>query len=314
MLRLIDKSATMPWIEGDGEYTGKIERDQLGYLRNRALVGYFDSPLRFMDHLDKHMAMPRQEMSSSKRGEEGGFNAFRSYEEAMDTFRNKPSTLLGFKESENILTDGENAGIGVEFEHQGDFLDIGRYLEGEPECFGVMIDGNPRGRRVNLIIGNAWVHYTEPDAIIARSRRIQRLVDWLENQQIRTSILAVESHNCCHLEVLVKDHDAVLDMRDVAIVSHPEFLRRLTFRFDEYSPSWSSGYGNSLKFGEYVGNHPEHFYPDMDNEITVFIGNNPDETFIEKEFDGLEKWLTKKIPQVGTDPEKRFKIVSNFNG
>ena len=52
----------------------------------------------------------------------------------------------------------------------------------------------------------------------------------------------------------------------------------------------------------------------MDNEITVFIGNNPDETFIEREFDGLEKWLTKKIPQVGTDPEKRFKIVSNFNG
>lgn len=308
MLSLISKDAVTTKHRSEGLFTGNIDQNQLGYLGSKALVGYFDGPLRFIDYLKREMSEPKNDRSSVKN--EGGFNAFATYEEALDTFTNKPSTLLGFKESDVALRDGVNAGIGVEYDTQGDYVDVGRYLEGEPECFGVMVDGNPRGQRVNLILNGSWVCHTDPKAVIARSRRIQRLVDWLENQQVRTSILHVESHFIAHVEVMVKSHDEILDMRDVAVVSHPEFLRRLMFRFDEYSPTFSSGYGNSTQFGQYVRKNPP--LPTLDSEITLFIGNQPDTAAIEREFDGAEKYLAHQITKAGTAPVDRFKIVCGW--
>jgi hypothetical protein len=310
MLTLIKKeTAKVRDQDQDRSFTGNLESTQIGYLKEKCLVGYFDGPHRFMDYLDTSMPTPKQSESSAKgAGDDGDFNAFKSYEKAMDTFKNNPKSLLGFTENDVALRDQFNAGIGVEYDTNGDYVDVGRFLEGEPECFGRMIDGNPRGRRVNLMINTSWGCWVKPASITERSKRIQRLVDWLENQQVRTSILAVESTHCAHIEILVKNHDDILDMRDIAVISHPEFLRRLIFRFDEYSPTWSHGYGSPRDFSSWMKDHPP--LPELDSEISIFIDNNSKVDRMNTQFDKLEKWLATQIHEVGTAPEERFRTVN----
>lgn len=293
----------------DGVFTGNKTQtlgESLSYLKTNELVGWFDSTSRFMEYLRTDMPQPKYSKSSSNVIDYGDFNAFGTYEEAMDTFVNHPSKVRGYDESDVVVHDGDNAGNSSFYDVTGDFLDVGRYMEGEPECFGIMTNGNPRSWRVNLIINIGWWCGIDHKTIVARSRRIQRLVDWLESQQIRTSMLAVSSQECSHVEIVVKDHDQVLDMNDVAIVSHPEFLRRLIFRFDEHSPTIVPGYGNAHSFGDCLSANGSP--PDMYNEVNVFIDSRSTQNMSAR-FDSVENWLTKVLGDPTLEPSERYKTI-----
>lgn len=286
---------------GDGYMVGesKIHNDMFG---ENELCGSFEGVSAFIDFLKKNMPDAKQSKSSDAPKDGDSFYFFQNYKEAMDVYTNTPSQVREFTESEVQLRNGDSSGIDVQYGVTGEYLDVSRYLEGEPECFGSMTNGNPRGFRVNLIIDIGWVSHVQASDIVLRGQRIQRLVDWLEAQQVRTSILCATSRNTDHIEIKVKDHDESLDLNDLAVVSHSDFLRRLDFRFAEYSQTWSHGYGNPRVLREHLYyNSP---LPEVTNEINIVIGNNNNS--IDSEFDHAEGWITETLTELPIEAKDRF--------
>jgi hypothetical protein len=295
-----------------GEITGSHK--YLTYLREGTIVTLFDGVDTALDFIGKLKA--KGDRSSARRGRDG-FNSFNSFEEAMDIFRNKPEEIVKYDPSELRIKDNSEAGSQVEYDVTGDYIDMGRYMEGIPEVMGTMHSGNARNRRVNIII-NINQHYgIEHEVIKHRSERILRLTDALEAGGVRTMLTAIESSQCNHSEFIIKQHDEPLTISDLAIVTHPEFLRRAMFRIIEQSKTYSDGYGQALSFGRCLV--PEIIEGDNNNELDILIDSNQEYTEdIDRSFDQLERLLvwemSKPIPEVSSVKIDRNGIFFNPNG
>lgn len=278
----------------------------LPYLRENALVGEFRGVNCFLEYLQDDMAVPMHDKSSTSF--EKGFNFFETYEEAMECYLNNPSAVRHFTEKDEQLEGGDAAGKHVEYGVTGDFLDIGRFVEGDPESFGQMTEGNPRNKRVQICINLGWWCGVKEDVINVRCSRIARLIDWLESQQIRCRVVGVSSTECSHIEIAVKDFDEGLDLNDIAVISHSDFLRRCRFRFDEWSETWQWGYGSSINFSESI--KPSLIEPEYSSEFSVFVDSRITESYqVNNGFDSLEKWFEENISNDTLAPEERTKII-----
>lgn len=279
---------------------------KLSYLAPDCLAGEFTGVNTFLNFLQTDM--PYAKFRNASTQWEPGFNFFRSYEEAVRVYQRDPRSIRHFDEKDEKLEGGESSGKQVEFGVTGDFLDIGRFVEGDPEAFGSMTDGNPRGKRVQIILNISWSCGVSEQVINARCSRIARLIDWLESQQVRCRVIAVESTTNSHLEIVVKEFDEVLDLNDVAVVSHSDFLRRAVFRFKEWSNTVSIGYGTPTDLSFKVSTRT--FLPEYNSEYTVFVDSqvNTIQT-VGKHFDDLERWLEENISGSSLSPEERVRML-----
>lgn len=282
-----------------GEHEGLNER--LRYIKPGALVLRADGLDNLFEFMAEHMPTPKQSGSSSTPGGKwGGFYFFPTYEEAWGVFRNKPESVVKFDPSELRVTDESEAGRTVDYDVVGDYIDMGRYLEGVPESWGSMRNGNARNRRANLYIDLSYSGSTDNKRIIHRGERILRLVDALEAGGVRVQLTGVESTQCGHVEVVLKQHSEPLTITDLAVVSHSDFLRRIMFRVVEYSKTWQGGYGNSTLLENSIDGFPELIRPENNDEISIFIAGNL--TSVDDYFDKLERlleWeLSKPVPEV----------------
>lgn len=287
---------------GQGFVVGEIESAprHLYYLKSGTIVTLFDGVDTALDYVAKEMPRAKNGESSVRTGR-AGFNAFDTYDEAMDTFRNKPEKVVKFDPSELRIKDESEAGSSVEYDVTGDFIDMGRYMEGIPESVGTMHNGNARNRRVNITINlNQWAGINHV-AITHRGERILRLIDALEAGGIRCQLTGIESSECNHVEVKIKHHDEPLTISDLAVITHPEFLRRTLFRIIEHSKTFQYNYGSARTFGESVD--PEHIESDSNDEMNLFIdGNLTNVQDIDRRFNEVEKLLvwemSKPVPEV----------------
>ncbi len=286
---------------GQGFVVGEIAstpRD-LHYLKPGCIVTLFDGVDTALDWITKEL--PKTGRGASEATGRDEFNAFDTYEDAMTTFRSSPETIVKFDPSEVRIKDESEAGSQVEYDVTGDFIDMGRFMEGVPESVGTMHNGNARNRRVNITINlNQWAGIDHKD-IAHRGERILRLIDALEGGGIRCQLTGIESSECDHVEVKIKHHDEPLTISDLAVITHPEFLRRAIFRIIEHSKTFSWDYGSARTFGEAV--KPEHIESDNNDEMNLFIdGNLTNIRDIDRRFDQLEKLLvwemSKPIPEV----------------
>lgn len=288
--------------QGEGFTVGEMasSHPHLRYLRANAIVTLFDGVDNALDYLTKHMPDAKRSRSSSDEGD-GDFNAFDSYEQAMTTFRSKPESVVKFDVAELRIKDDHEAGSRVDYDVTGDYIDMGRYMEGIPESVGTMHNGNARNRRMNVTINiNQWYGISH-SVITKRGERILRLIDGLEGSGVRCQLTAIESSQCNHTEVVIKHHSEPLTITDLAVVTHPEFLRRCVFRIIEHSKTYESGYGSSRSFGEAVS--PEMLTVESNDEIHLFIDSNMTEARdVDARFDELERllqWeLNKTVPEV----------------
>lgn len=291
----------------------------LNFLRPGALVAKFDGLDNMFDYMQKEMPVARRGGESSQSGG-GSFNAFNSYKQAMDVFRNKPQTVVKFDPAELRIKDDSEAGQLVDYDVVGDYIDMGRYMEGIPEAWGSMHNGNARNRRVNILINVTQIWSVDQKDIIHRGERILRLVDALEAGGVRTQIVGMESNSCGHTEVILKRHDEPLTITDLAVVSHPEFLRRIIFRINEHSDTWSSGYGSAVEFGYALERHPEELLEVVANdEMNILIESNfYGKDQIDERFDQVEKLLiwemSKPVPEVDAVKVAPKGIYFNPNG
>ncbi len=287
---------------GVGYTIGELTQvpESLRYMQRTQIVTLFDGLDTCLDFVAKKMPKPNRGNSSVSTGRDK-FNAFATYDEAINTFRNKPESVVKFDPSELRIKDESESGSSVEYDVTGDFIDMGRYMEGIPEAVGTMHNGNARNRRVNITINlNQWAGINH-EVITHRGERILRLIDALEGGGVRCQLVAIESSQCNHIEVILKKHDEPLTISDLAVVSHPEFLRRIIFRTIEHSKTWSYNYGLAREFGNSV--KPQHIVSDNNDEMNIFIDSNMMQTStVDSRFDQVEKLLvwemSKPVPEV----------------
>jgi len=280
---------------GVNYFVGKqiADHEVLKYVKRTALVGYFGSLKALWTAINELSWKPKQSKSSDDSGRDD-FQSFNSLDEALQVFTHNPRSVRSFTEDNLTLTAEEAIGKDVTFDVTGDYLDIGKFMEGAPECFGVAHNGNPSNLTVNLIMNTSASAYVDKKAIIAKQARLLRLVDWLENQNVRCRITAFESTHTAHMEVVIKDYDEMVDLNDIAVVGHSDFLRRVCFLMSEQSDTWSSGYGHPADFTEAM---KRNFSADPADGLTVFIGHQStsDISGIDVEFDKLRDKLVDVI-------------------
>ncbi len=288
-------------VRGVNYFAGKHNKDNelLDYIKDTTFVGYFGSLKALWTAISECEWKP-QRGKSSDDSDRGEFQTFDSLDEALNTFKNNPRSVRKFTEENLALTADEAVGKDVTFDVTGDYLDIGKFMEGSPECFGVAHNGNPNNLTVNLLMNVSASAYVSREAITAKQARLLRLVDWLENQNVRCRITAFESTHTAHAEIVIKDYDEMVDLNDVAVVGHTDFLRRICFLLSEQSETWSSGYGHPSDFTYAM---KKHFVADPSDGLTVFIGHQTtsDLDAVNEEFDKLRDKLVNVIHESSTD-------------
>ena len=267
------------------------------YLRTNVLCGFFADIGSVFTAINDLDYKPRKGESSNSGGD---FYSTRSLADAIDLFTKRAHTIRSFDADERMLTAEDNIGSSVYYDVQGDFLDVGRYLEGSPEVFGVMHAGNPASLYVTILFNINVVSSVGPEAINHKQQELLRLVDWLESRQVRCKIRAFASTECCHVDIVLKDYGDPVDLNSVAVVSHSDFLRRILFLYDEQSQTWEHGYGSPRRFSEVMVNKYE---PVPEDGLTVYIDDQSinDKEEITRNFDNCKK----KIADVISSPEKR---------
>lgn len=289
---------------GSGYVIGELptQHKHLTYMREGALVMKFDGVDTALDFVTSKLTEPKRDKASVKTGR-ANFNAFDTYEEAVDTFRNHPEKVVSFDPAELRIKDANEAGTQVEFDVVGDYIDMGRYMEGVPESWGVMQNGNARNRRVNVTINLNMMWNINHEDITHRGQRVLRLIDALEAGGVRTQLVGIESTQCGHTEVILKHHDEPLTISDLAVVTHPEFLRRVVFRINEHSKTWQEGYGRSDSFSNRLT--PEFIDSKINDELNLLIDANlRGISTIDRLFEQLERLLvwemSKPVPEVSS--------------
>lgn len=301
---------------GSGYTVGEMEgtHEYLTYLNRGALVCLFDGIDTTLDYVATKMDKAKKAKSSANTGRDS-FNSFSTYEEAMTTFRKNPQEVVKYDPTELRVRDVSESGTSVDYDVVGDYIDMGRHMEGLPESWGSMRNGNARNRRVNLVLNMSQGSNMSEEQVNHRGERVLRLVDALEAGGVRTQVTVIESTQCSHLEIVLKRHDEPLTITDLAIASHSEFLRRISFRISEYSKTWSEGYGSSRAFSRSVT--PEIVEVSNNDELNILVENNM--TYgIDNLFDGLERliqWeMSKPVPEVSSIKIDSSGVWFNPNG
>lgn len=298
----------------DGVVMGEItSTPELDYLEKGALVVLADGLDKFLDMLVEKMPKPKKGESSVASGRDN-FNAFSSYQEAMDTFRGAPEKISDFDPAEIRIRDESESGSVVDYDVTGDYIDMGRYLEGIPESWGSMHGGQARNRRATIVVNLNNSAGMGHETIKHRAERTLRLVDALEAGGIRCELKAISSTQCDHVEITIKQHAEPLTIQDLAVVTHPEFLRRALFRVKEHSKTWDWNYGWALKFGDSIT--PELLDNGNNDELDIFIDG--DIRNVDEQFDKLERlvqWeMSKPVPEVTSIKLDKYTLQFNPNG
>lgn len=214
-----------------------------GYTKKNALAVFAPSVTAYLQHVVKEFPEPLQGKASSDKGR-GSFHTIESFEEATDIFLNRPNEVVTFEELDVRLRVPITTQNEINYGITGDYVDVDRFLIGEPEHFGFMEKTNPRGLFATLYIGLTVPGIVDKDILALRSQKILALVDWLEMQEIRTSIRVINNDMCGYTEVIVKDYSDIVDLNMLAVATHGDFYRRHVFRQLEWSPTWRWGYGS----------------------------------------------------------------------
>lgn len=235
------------------------------------------------------------------------YTVFNSLEEAHHVFLNEPWRVRSFSQKDDKLRLEDNPGNDVYFDNTGDYLDIGRYLEGEPEDFGNSIMGNPARVFAEINVNLAAAKWTSAEYMMRKQKRLLRLVDWLETYGIRCHIRCTVSTDVGSFSVTVKEPQDPFDLNHLAVAMHPDFLRRTVLLVFEQSAKWEFGYGDAVEFDDVALKSP---FADPEDGFTVYVGGympysvkdtpkeytyENDVARIDRDFDNIEQEIARLI-------------------
>lgn len=150
------------------------------------------------------------------------------------------------------------------FDVSGGMVDVGRFLDGEPECMveTKLVEIAKPGKVVTVLVQGFYSSASDEEQIRTRGAAVVALIDAIEKMQHSTEIYVeyTLSKKICHL-VKVKGAGEGLDI-DVLmfVLAHPSAYRRISFAVQEgepnglgCGPSGSYGKPNDLTQAEKVG-------------------------------------------------------------
>lgn len=284
---------------------------QIGVLKERCqedtqsdeLAVRFNGIYRLLDFIDEHKTFgnrrPRSDDTSFGTRSSDSWVQFETYDKAVNAMRRTPEVFRQFKETDLRLYDEESIGNQITFDKVGDYIDIGRHLEGDPECFGVMSGGKLEHRFCSIVVNISASCDVEKKTIEKKAKRILRLIDFLEMNGVRCEVGLLSTTTQVHCEVIVKNYRDALDINELAIGLSPDFFRWVVFRLTEHSAQCGWGYGTPCESSEGLWN-------DDDADNTIYIGalrRNPD---MDEPFDRVEKEIRENGLEKGQSFDIRF--------
>lgn len=276
-----------------------------GHVLPGAIAVAAPSVRSLLHHVLEQMPTPQKSKSSSEHGS-GSFYHFDTYDECLDAYMNHPNKIAQFRPSGDSLQSPNNIGQDIEYAVTGDILDIGRFLTDDPEQWGSMFMGNEIGLYATILVNISVVWSTEAEVIAEHGRRVVRLVDWLENQRIRTEVRGIDINECSAVEIVAKRFEDPLDLNAIAVMSHPDFLRRVGFRIAEYSDTHRSSYGTAVSFARGSLKIPP--IPDA-RQLLIYTEVPDSMREVEANFDYAEKELH-DIVESGFSPVEQRTIIA----
>lgn len=271
---------------------------KLGYeVQNNELACRFQGILSCINFLENNQVFGNRQPNTNtdesyKTHHDNDWTRYSSYDEAVKVIRKSPESFRDFTEADIRLTDINSAGNNTYFETTGDFLDVGRFMEGQPECFGVMCDGRIQHRFCSIIVSLSTQCDVRRETVATKASRVLRLVDALEANNIRCELSIFSSNQCCHMETIVKHYNDPLDINDFAVALSPDFFRWCVFRLTEHSDTMDYGYGHAALY-----NGKLWIDDDADNTIYIDGLNTNNKDKIIKQFDNIEKEISEGFPR-----------------
>lgn len=183
-----------------------------------------------VDYVSKHIP---KDGSSIEVGDKEWYGTA-SLDGAIDLFRNNRSGLLpkGFKQHK--INNVHSLGIDVEYNVTGDYLDIGRYMSGEPEVFGTNINGDLTGKVVSVYINASVSASYDAEDVMLGAEKLAEVINALYVSGARVSTTFMSAEETQWIEVKLNDFGDPLNPVDLVAVASPSFIRRLCFAVNNY--------------------------------------------------------------------------------
>lgn len=139
----------------------------------------------------------------------------------------------------------------IRFDYEGDYVDVDRYVQGEPECWASLDESPerldiqvamPRIVHVVISISAAWM--VKPSTFLQRGAAAIAVIDLLESRRIRcivdlqSSANPIETGERYLLNVRLKEADEPISVDTFAfLLAHPSALRRFVWSAREHLPT-----------------------------------------------------------------------------
>jgi len=135
--------------------------------------------------------------------------------------------------------------FGANYSVTGLFVDVGKFVAGEPECFIEMDDIEMKAKPfVELYIGHKDCHSTvSPNQIKLYAMRMSILYNTLIAMGCNVALTYCEFSDISTTYVELSDGTSRVPIQTIYSILHPSFFRRLVFRLIERSRIFEDGYG-----------------------------------------------------------------------
>lgn len=254
-------------LKKDGKVTTGLLKEKLtsGDEKTRPAV-YAPNINALVDYVSRHIP---KDGSSIEVGDKEWFGTS-SLEGAIDLFRNNRSGLLpkGFKRHK--INNVHPPGIDVEFDVTGDYLDIGRYMSGEPEVFGTNINGDLTGRVVSVYINASVTAYWSAEEVMQGAEKLAEIINALYISGAKVSTTFMSAEETQWIEVKLNDFGDPLDPVDLIAVASPAFIRRLCFAINNYFGQMNLG-----TIVDVLANHKDMLNQGEDLAVYIAPGTIP---------------------------------------
>ena len=163
-----------------------------------------------------------------------------SWDEAMNFLEN--GWIEGISKMDAVMHDIEGQGEGFEtyikYDVTGDFLNVGRFMAGEPECCGQFKKRKTKTGDINLMVNISAHAHVNQETMINRGAAIQSLVDNLMDTHFVNLQFVEHTRDICEFKeftiIINCDTRNFYSREAIAFMTgNPAFLRRICFAIDE---------------------------------------------------------------------------------
>jgi hypothetical protein len=222
--------------------------------KKQTVVGNYDSVGEFVAYVTDPSRKPRRGLTVNSRDENKDFFWTKTFDEAVALHRTGwPEGTAQVNEYRDALSAWIAAAVSAKskrfsWDVVGDFIDVGRYMTGEPEvCGSETPDGDTlQGRIVSIRLNASVSGAVSASTIAARGVTVLVAVDLLEALGIQCEVIVA----CGGKGLSYGGNDPAVDQADFNVtvkrageqvdpdrlafaVAHPSFFRRFGFAWEE---------------------------------------------------------------------------------